>query len=143
MNPAPILDLIAARETAAGLAADHLREQISVLSQQLDTHDVELADLETTRTTLLRLAGHPDNTDSAERPTGPDYQQILTAFAAGQQSRAKDICAALGVGTTANDTERLRAKLKRMVARGVLTEDEPGLFALAPPHADLAHATVA
>jgi hypothetical protein len=64
-------------------------------------------------------------------------------FTAGQQLRAKDICAALGMGTTANDTERLRAKLKRMVARSVLTEDEPGLFTLAPPQADPAHATVA
>ena len=47
--------------------------------------------------------------------------------------RAKDICRALGVGTTANHTESLRAKLKRLVARGVLTEAEPGPFTLAQP----------
>jgi hypothetical protein len=35
--------------------------------------------------------------------------------------RAKDICRALGVDTTANHTESLRAKLKRLVARSVLT----------------------
>jgi len=33
----------------------------------------------------------------------------------------------------AKDTEGLRAKLKRLVARAVLTEPEPGLFALAQP----------
>lgn len=35
------------------------------------------------------------------------------------------------MGTTANHTESLRAKLKRLVTRGVLAEDQPGLFALA------------
>jgi len=57
--------------------------------------------------------------------------------------RAKDICQALGIGTTANHTESLRAKLKRLVTRGVLTEDQPGLFALAPATAGPADATVA
>jgi hypothetical protein len=47
--------------------------------------------------------------------------------------RAKDICRALGTGTSANHTESLRAKLKRLVARGVLTEPESGLFTLAQP----------
>ena len=57
--------------------------------------------------------------------------------------RAKDICHALGVGTTANHTEGLRAKLKRLVIRGMLTEDRPGLFALAPMTAGPTDATVA
>ena len=57
--------------------------------------------------------------------------------------RAKDICLALGIATTANHTESLRAKLKRLVTRGVLTEDQPGLFALAPSPAVPADATVA
>ena len=57
--------------------------------------------------------------------------------------RAKDICAALGVGATANHTESLRAKLKRLVTRGVLTEDQPGLFALTPTTAGPTDATVA
>jgi hypothetical protein len=64
-------------------------------------------------------------------------------FAAGQPLRAKDICRALGVGVTANHTESLRAKLKRLVTRGVLTENTPGLFTLAPSTAGPADATVA
>jgi hypothetical protein len=36
-----------------------------------------------------------------------------------------------------------RAKLKRLVTRGVLTEDQPGLFTLAPSTAGPADATVA
>lgn len=46
---------------------------------------------------------------------------------------AKDICRALGIGTAAKDIEGLRAKLKRLVARGVLTEPEPGLFTHTQP----------
>lgn len=144
MNPAPILEAIAARETAVGVAADQLREQINTLSQQLTATETELADLATTRTTLLRLTGHPDNAQhTGTRPGNPDYQQILAVFGTGHRLRAKDICRALGIGTTANHTETLRAKLKRLVNRGVLTEDQPGLFALAPTTADPTDATVA
>lgn len=143
MNPAPILDLVTARETAAGVAADQLREQIGALSEQLTALETELADLSTTRTTLLRLAGHPDQ--QPETASGnPSYQQILAVFTTAEQAlRAKDICRALGVGVTANHTESLRAKLKRLVTRGVLTENTPGLFALAPTPAGPADATVA
>jgi hypothetical protein len=145
VNPAPFLEVITAREAVAGLAADQLREQISALSQQLTALETELADLATTRVTLLRLGGHPDHGQSAETPpAGPGYQQILAVFTTAEHRlRAKDICHALGVGTTANHTESLRAKLKRLVARGVLTEDQPGLFTLAPAPAGTTDATVA
>ena len=143
MKPAPILEVITARETVAGMAADQLREQIGVLSEQLSALDTELADLATTRSTLLRL-GHTDEQPAETPPGNPTYQQILTVFTTGGHPlRAKDICGALGVGTTANHTESLRAKLKRLVTRGVLTEDRPGLFALAPRAAGRADAAVA
>jgi hypothetical protein len=138
MNHEQVLDLITARESAATVQAEQLREQIATLTEQLAVVDTELADLATTRSTLLRLAG------SAGTDTGPPanatvaspaYQQILAVFATTDHSglRAKDICHALGTGTAAKDTEGLRAKLKRLVARGVLTEPEPGLFTLAQP----------
>jgi hypothetical protein len=47
--------------------------------------------------------------------------------------RAKDICHALGIGTEPKDTEGVRAKLKRLVKRQILTEPEPGPFTLAAP----------
>ncbi|RSM41947.1 hypothetical protein DMB66_55360 [Actinoplanes sp. ATCC 53533] len=145
MNPAPILEVITARESVAGVAADELRGQISALSQQLTALETELAELATTRNTLLRLAGHTDDGQCAGTgPGNPTYQQILAVFTtAEQQLRAKDICRALGIGVTANHTEGLRAKLNRLVTRGVLTEDQPGLFALAPAPAGHADATVA
>ncbi|WP_030434907.1 hypothetical protein [Actinoplanes subtropicus] len=145
MNPAPILDVITAREAVAGVAADQLREQISTLAEQLTALETELAELATTRTTLLRLTGHPgcDGPSADTTPGNPTYQQILAVFAAGQPLRSKDICRALGVEVTANHTESLRAKLKRLVNRGVLTEDQPGLFTLAPSTAGPADAAVA
>jgi hypothetical protein len=143
VNAAPILDLITAREAVAGLAADQLREQINTLSQQLSALETELAELATTRNTLIRLSGDPEDQPQTA-PAGPTYQQILAVFGtAGHPLRAKDICRALGQDATANHTESLRAKLKRLVARSVLIEDRPGLFALAPTTADPADAAVA
>jgi hypothetical protein len=37
---------------------------------------------------------------------------------------------ALGIGTEPKDTEGIRAKLKRLVNRQILTETEPGLLTL-------------
>jgi len=144
VNHQQILDLITTRETAAAAQAEHLHEQINTLTEQLSTIETELADLSITRGTLLRLtgtAGSPAPADTT--PASTAYQQILAVFAAtDSRLRAKDICHALGVATTANHTESLRAKLKRLTARGVLIEPEPGLFALAPPAGNPAHATV-
>jgi hypothetical protein len=136
MNHEQVLELITTRETVAAAHAEQLREQIAALTEQLAVVDAELADLATTRSTLLRLTGTTDRSTAATDATvaSPAYQQILAVFAAtGNPLRAKDICVALGAGTAAKNTESLRAKLKRLVARGVLTEPESGLFALAQP----------
>jgi hypothetical protein len=130
-----ILDLIITRETVATAQAEQLREQITTLTEQLTAIEAELADLATTRVTLLRLTSAADDPPPADATVASTaYQQILAVFATTDSGlRAKDICRALGVGTTANHTESLRAKLKRLAARGVLTEAEPGLFTLAQP----------
>jgi hypothetical protein len=129
----PIWDLITERETAASTTADRLREQIATLTEQLAHAEGELADLAITRKTLLRLTGEPDATPADTVLVSAPYQQILAVFAtANTGMRAKDVCLAVGAGVTANDTEGMRAKLKRLVARHILTENEPGLFALAP-----------
>jgi hypothetical protein len=136
MNHEQVLELITTRETVATAHAEQLRVQIAALTEQLVAVDAELTDLATTRTTLLRLTGTTDRSTAPTDATvaSPAYQQILAVFAAtGNPLRAKDICVALGTGTAAKNTESLRAKLKRLVNRGVLTEPESGLFALAQP----------
>ncbi len=93
-----------------------------------------MADLAVTRTTLLTLTGGQTEAAAPVDATiaSPAYQQILAVFTATTGGiRAKDVCLALGAGTTAKDTEGTRAKLKRLVTRHILVEAEPGLFTLA------------
>jgi len=132
MSPS-ILDLITERQAVVAAAIATLREQIGDLTDELRTAEIELNDLATTRTTLTRLTatGEPPTPDGPLEATV--YQQILTVFTTGNNDamRAKDVCHALGLDTEPKDTEGIRAKLKRLVKRRLLTETEPGLFTLA------------
>jgi hypothetical protein len=59
------------------------------------------------------------------------YRDVLEVLAdAGRAMRAGKISSALGRGESAAAVESLRGKLKRLVERGWLTQDEPGMFAL-------------
>jgi len=130
----PILDLIAEREAAATAAAEQLREQIANLTDELALAETELTELAITRTTLMKLTGALEATAPVDATIASvAYQKILAVFATATGGlRAEDVCLALGAGVTAKDTEGMRAKLKRLVARQILIEAEPGLFALAP-----------
>jgi hypothetical protein len=127
-----ILGLIAERETAARHSADQVRAQITALTDELARLDAELADLATTRGTLRALAA---TEFTAEDPTviSSAYQQILAVLGASATGmRAKDICLALDIEPLPKHVEGARAKLKRLVSRNLLTETQPGIFALAP-----------
>lgn len=130
MNTSTILDLITAREAAATAARDQLREQMSKLAGELATIDGELSDLATTRQTLTKIL-QSEVTSPDPAITSEPYQQIIAVFTPDRGGlRAKDVCRALGIGTEPKDTEGIRAKLKRLVNRHILTETEPGLFTL-------------
>ncbi|MET9734103.1 hypothetical protein ABZZ79_26675 [Streptomyces sp. NPDC006458] len=59
-------------------------------------------------------------------PLPSAYRQILALFEDGEHGiRAQDFCEALGIGTEDRHVEGARAKLKRLVSRGILTEPEP------------------
>ncbi len=132
VDSSAIWALIEQRQAAATAAAQALREQITALSEQLARAESDLADLATTGKTLLALTGQPDTAPSLDATVSSvAYQQILAVFTATAGMRARDVCLALGLGTAPKDTECLRAKLKRLVARQVLVEAEPGLFSLA------------
>ena len=93
--------------------------------------ECELSDLATTRQTLITLTRNEVRSADPSIISEP-YQQILAAFTPdGPGLRAKDVGRALGIGTEPKDTEGVRAKLKRLVNRQILTEAEPGLFTLA------------
>jgi hypothetical protein len=128
----PILDLLAEREQAVRTHADYLRVQLEQLTAQAAELEAELADLAVTRKVLLDLgAEHAEPPGPAALPDNPAYQHILTALAdAGTPVRAKDLCHALDLGLEPKNIEGMRSKLKHLVARGLITEAEPGLFAL-------------
>lgn len=130
MNTATILDLITARQAAATAARDRLGEQMTTLAGDLAAIERELSDLATTYQTLITLTQGEVTSPDPSIASEP-YQQILAAFTpSGPGLRAKDVCRALGIGTEPKDTEGIRAKLKRLTNRQILTETEPGLFTL-------------
>lgn len=127
----PIWELIAEREMAANAAAEQMREQIAKLTGELALAETELTELAITRKTLMSLTGQAEA--QAATVASAAYQQILAVIStAAEGMRAKDVCLALGLGITPKDTEGIRAKLKRLTARHILIEAEPGLFVLAP-----------
>jgi hypothetical protein len=130
MNTITVLDLIAAREAAAATARDELREQMTKLAAEVAAIESELADLATTRQTLTKILER-EVTSAEPAIISEPYQQILAVFTPDHGSlRAKDVCLALGIGTEPKDTDGIRAKLKRLVNRQILTEIQPGLFTL-------------
>ncbi|GAB2991519.1 hypothetical protein GCM10023080_066590 [Streptomyces pseudoechinosporeus] len=126
------LDKIEARQQLVRETAGQLREQIALLTEQLAAAERTLERLDITRETMLELAAE-DGIEPPE-PLPPGYREVLTAFEqAGHGLRAKEVCEILGIGTEPRHTESIRAKLKRLVDRDILTEPEPGLFAFTQP----------
>ncbi|TPQ21195.1 hypothetical protein [Streptomyces sporangiiformans] len=124
-----LLDRIEARQAAAREEIGRLREQITQLTGRLSAAERSLERLEITRETLLDLAEETDTGGPAPLPSA--YRQILALFEQGEDGlHAKDVCQALGLGTEPRHTENTRAKLKRLVSRGMLTESEPGKWSV-------------
>ncbi|MFP3987100.1 hypothetical protein U9R90_06260 [Streptomyces sp. E11-3] len=127
-----LLDKLEARQQLVRETAGQLREQITLLTEQLAATERTLQRLEITRETMLELASE-DGTEPPE-PLPPGYREVLAAFEqAGHGLRAKEVCKILGIGTEPRHTESVRAKLKRLVDRDILAEPEPGLFTLNQP----------
>ncbi|MEV4478079.1 hypothetical protein ACFFR3_50210 [Nonomuraea salmonea] len=128
-----LLERIDAREKALTGQAEQMRAQIDELAARLRDLDQDIEHLKITRKTLLALAEEPDPAPPPQPTPGlpdhPAYQQILTILAdTGQPMRARDLCLALDLPLARKNVENTRAKLKRLVNLGILTETEPGLF---------------
>jgi hypothetical protein len=131
------LERLAEREAAAQAEAVRLREQITELSQRLSAAEDVLSRLHITRETILEMTGDLAETASGLPALSPVYRQILAIVEQAPDGlRVKDICRMLNTEADHKHTESLRAKLKRMVARGILNEPEPGLFTLPRPGHD-------
>ncbi|MGW6275810.1 hypothetical protein [Streptomyces sp. NPDC055060] len=122
------LEQIEIREAAGRDLADRLRTQIAELTAQLAAAEQMLERLKITRETILEIA--PD-LPGGLAPLPSAYRQILALFENTTDGlHPKDVCLALDTGTEPRHIEGTRAKLKRLVNRGILTEPEPGLFRL-------------
>jgi hypothetical protein len=133
MNLQPLLARLTAHEQQVAAGAERLREQIAELTDRLREAEAELEHLRITRKTVLSLPDEdtprPPAPEPPARPDHPDYQRILDAFAtADHPLRARDLCEALDTGFEPNRIEGMRAKLKRLVKRGILEESTPGEF---------------
>lgn len=126
------LEKITDREHAVTTDTGHTRAQIDALTGRLREQEAELADLQVARKVILALGD--DEPTGPHLPDNPVYQHILTALSdATAPMRAKDLCHALDLGLEPTKIEGVRSKLKRLVATGLVTEDEPGLFTLPRP----------
>ncbi|MDH6437486.1 hypothetical protein M2158_006027 [Streptomyces sp. SAI-144] len=126
MNIRPLLDALDLQEEAARALADDLRAQIDDLQTRLREAETHLDHLTITRKTVTGLADRLP----LSPPEHPDYPRILAAFNhATGLLRAKDVCEALGHELLPKNVDGTRAKLKRLVKLGILTEADTGNFA--------------
>ncbi|MEV7030656.1 hypothetical protein AB0N99_10565 [Streptomyces sp. NPDC093272] len=130
MNIQPLLDALGIQEDAALALADDLRAQITDLQTRLREAETHLKHLVITRKTVTalseRLPAHPAPTDLPEHP---DHPHILALFnEATSPLRARDVCEALDHELLPKNIEGTRAKLKRLVKLGILTEVDAGSF---------------
>jgi hypothetical protein len=129
-----LLDKIDARERALTSQLEQTQADIDALTARLGELGETIEDLRITRKTLLSLAAEGTGpvepaTPPPPVPDHPAYQQILTVFTdLDRPLRARDLCQALDLPIVSKNTENIRAKLKRLVSRGILLETEPGLF---------------
>lgn len=129
MNIQPLLDALDLQEEAARALAEDLRAQIDDLQIRLQEAETHLEHLTITRRTVTGLADRLPVV-APDLPEHPDYPRILDAFNhATGPLRAKDVCEALGHELLAKNVEGARAKLKRLVKLGILTEADTGNFA--------------
>ena len=130
--PSELLRHLSDREDDARVEAGRLRAQIAELTTRLEAAEQVVSRLQLTRQTLLEIAGQrdQDQPDTTE-PLPAAYQEILAIFTHTDGGlRAKDLCQALNHGYQPRQVENMRAKLKRLVGRDILTEPEPGLFTM-------------
>ncbi|OAH13438.1 hypothetical protein [Streptomyces jeddahensis] len=129
MNIEPLLDALDIQEDAARAQANDLRTQIAELQTRLREAETHLEHLAITRKTVTGLADRLPAVPP-DLPEHPDYPRILAVFnEATGPLRAKDVCEALDHKLLPKNVEGTRAKLKRLVKLGILTEVETGSFA--------------
>ena len=147
--------LLDAHEVVVRSQVEELQEQAARVAGELSEAERALEHVAITRATLAAVLaehggvglqaqdagmpcrGEPEpalvpvwRADLTEAHLPAGYRDLWRALAhASGPVRAKDLALVLGLEVTAAKIEGLRSKLKRLVARGWITESAPGEFA--------------
>jgi hypothetical protein len=158
---ASLVEELEAREAAARLRVEDLQARIAELTGRLEVEREAWSRLRVTRETVAEVlaeiseagapVGSPQESSEPVRVVGaimvphwreglsvdvlPDvYRDIVEIVAdATKPMQAKQIVPRIGLPAVTAKIEGTRGKLKRLVERGWLSEERPGLFALARP----------
>lgn len=146
--------LLDTHEVAVRSRVEALRAQVARVTAELGEAELALEHVAIMRATLAAVitaggtATAPDQ--EAEAAPGPSLVPVWRADLNGAHLpvgyrdlwravcgapgpvRAQQLAADLGLQVTAAKVEGLRSKLKRLVARGWITEPDPGAFASRP-----------
>jgi hypothetical protein len=149
----PLLDRIAERRALLAGQAQRLAEQLAeveaeleriataeqVVTQLLAEADAGPADAgggqeQGRRSPALTVPHRSEAVGAAELPA--EYQRLMQVVAeegaAGPGAACKRVTVKLGLTAEPRHIEGVRVKLKRLVARGWLTESAPGRFTVSP-----------
>ncbi|MFI1358253.1 hypothetical protein ACH4TV_32435 [Streptomyces sp. NPDC020898] len=105
-------------------------EAVSVAGAEADAGEAELKEHRLPAGSPVGVRLVPQWTPGLAVGVLPDaYRDIVEVLQdAVHPMRAHHLCAALGLSTDKSKVEGFRSKLKRLVERGWLVEEEPGLF---------------
>jgi hypothetical protein len=148
---ASLLERLTADEAAARQQLADLREQVAALEERLSELSIARKVIEpllveesaaqdanesradqNRRPDPPQSAAHRGRASSDRRDlAGTDEQVVAAMTSAGRPMRAKEVAQALGEPQARGRVEATRARLKKLVTAGWLTQAEPGLFAIA------------
>ncbi|MCW7944985.1 hypothetical protein AAW14_23945 [Streptomyces hygroscopicus] len=118
---------LAARQQLVQQTIDQLRDQVARITEQLNQAERALERLQITSVTVQEPAAEEGPPTVDTLPPG-DHDILAVIEHATDGLRPKQLCQILGIGTGPRHVEGIRAKLRRLVSRGLLTEPKPGLF---------------
>lgn len=133
MDGDQILRLLAGREAAARAEWLRLEQEAARITALIEECRRETERLAITREVLSGLVTAPEEpvpAVSAADPVGDFADRLLVVLAeAGRPMRCREVVAVLGEDpSVARHGERVRHRLKKLVAAGLVREVEPGLF---------------
>ena len=133
MDGDQILLLLAEREAAARVEWLRLEQEVAQITGLIEECRREIERLAVTREVLSGLVTVPEEPVPAAPgpdPVGDFAARLLTVLAeAGRPMRCREVVAVLGEDpSVARHGKRVRHRLKKLVAAGLVREVEPGLF---------------